>query len=335
MDSQGTSRPAEFDDYGAPRRDRRAPSVVLTVADLALVTATVIAVLVLAFAFGEFGGPTAVRVPLGFLFVFFLPGYALTAALFPYADSTGERQQSERSVNTVDRLVLSVGLSLVLVPVLSVGLTMISQPIELFSVLPAVGGATLAFCGVAAVRRIRVSPRERYFVSPGPTVRSVHGFLRADALNAVLVLALVLSVGGIGAALVTAEDGTTYSEFAVLTGEDGELVADDYPSELSVNESEQFYLEVTNHERETVEYTVVVLLEDMSVDGERAAVTELDRQTVELDHGERTLEEHAFEPPRTGENLRLSYLLYVDDVPEEPTVSTAYRAVHVSLNVTE
>jgi uncharacterized membrane protein len=40
-------------------------------------------------------------------------------------------------------------------------------------------------------------------------------------------------------------------------------------------------------------------------------------------------------PRTTGERLRLQYLLYLDDPPENPTAENAYRSVHHWVNVTE
>lgn len=333
MDS--TSRPAEFDGYGVSRRNDGAPSVRWVLADLVFVTAIVVAILGLALGFDHRGGPMAVRVPLGFLFVFFLPGYALAAALFPRADHEDRNRPSDAvTLTAVERGVLSVGLSLVLVPLLAIGLTMVGQPTELLSVLATVGGFTVSLAALAAVRRFRLPPAERFHVSPGPTVDSTVGFLRADALNVVLVLVLVLAVGGIGAALMTAENGTTFTEFAVLAeSEDGNLSAADYPAELTTGETERFHVAIENYEHRPVEYTVVVLLEDVGQDGEPVTATELDRFGVELAHGDRTVEEHAFEPRRTGEGLRLSYLLYVGDVPAEPTPANADQSTHVMLDV--
>jgi len=43
---------------------------------------------------------------------------------------------------------------------------------------------------------------------------------------------------------------------------------------------------------------------------------------------------HEVTPTMTGENLRLAYLVYEGDPPQNPTTENAYRHVHVWVNVT-
>jgi uncharacterized membrane protein len=336
MDSQDSSRPTEFDAHGGDGRTEQSGSLLWTLLDLLLVVVLAAVTLGLAYVFGEQGGPLAVRVPLGFLFVFVLPGYALAGALFPATSSSTPEFGTTITLSSLERGVLSVGLSLVLVPLVSIALTMFSISLGLYSVLFSLGTLTIALSMLAAVRRLKTPPAERYSVNPRPAVESTIAFLRADAVNAVLAVSLVLAVGGVGAALVTAEDATTYTEFAVLGDDgDGEPTAGAYPTELSVGETEPLHVEIANHERQAVEYTVVVLVEEFTADGERIAASEYERFTVELDHAERTVVEHQFEPVRSGENVRLSYLLYLDGVPAEPTPANAHRSTHLTLTVTE
>lgn len=336
MDSQDSPRPTEFDAYGRDRGTEQSGTILWTVLDLLLVVALAALTLGLGFVFGERGGPLAVRVPLGFLFVFVLPGYALAGALFPATNSSTTKFGTRITLSSLERGVLSVGLSLVLVPLVSIALTMVTISIGLYSVLFSLGMLTIVFSALAAVRRLRTPPSERYSVDPRPAAGAAIAFVRADALNAVLAVSLLLAVGGVGAALVTAEDASTYTEFAILGDDgDGEPTAGAYPTELSVGETEPLHVEIANHERQSVEYTVVVLVEEFTADGERIAASEYDRFSVELGHAERTVVEHRFEPLRSGENIRLSYLLYLDGVPAEPTVANAHRSTHLTLTVTE
>src|SRR5512136_1855199 len=62
-----------------------------------------------------------VRVPLGLVMVLFLPGYTLIAALFPRKDD----------LDGIERLALSLGLSIAVVPLIGLGLNYTSWGIRL------------------------------------------------------------------------------------------------------------------------------------------------------------------------------------------------------------
>jgi hypothetical protein len=80
-------------------------------------------------------------------------------------------------------------------------------------------------------------------------------------------------------------------------------------------------------------YTVVVQLERVGADGSVVDRVELDRLSATVGAGERWTRRHAVTPPTTGENLRLSYLLFVGDAPAEPTRADARHATHLWVTV--
>jgi uncharacterized membrane protein len=122
-------------------------------------------------------------------------------------------------------------------------------------------------------------------------------------LTWLLAGALVLSLGGVAyVAMTPGQAGDPYTEFYVL-GPNG--TASDYPANLSVGESGSFVVGITNHERRTVTYTVV-----LRSDGET-----LETRSVDLaDEG--TWEE-PFTVTREREGIqRLRILLYTGASPD-------------------
>ena len=324
----------EFDASGVGQSSLTATAHAL--ADLVLVALLTGLTVGLAVYYGEQGGPGAVRVPLGFLFVFFLPGYALTSALFPRKSAIGARPASGEILTGLERVVLAVGLSLALVPLVGLGLTLLSQPIGLHAVLLTLGVLTVGGAVVAAVRRLRILPRERFSISPRRTLAGIVQYSTANRLNVLLVFAIVLTAAGIGVAVVDSGEGDSYTEFSILSeDDDGELSAGDYPAEFTAEEPETLHVQVTNHEHRAVEYTVVVLLEDLDEDGDVSEREHLDRFTFDLGHGEQLVHEHEVEPTMTGENLRLTYLLYSGDVHENPAIENASLSTHLPVTVDE
>lgn len=306
------------------------------VIDLLLVTALAL-LTVAASTYGEQTGLSLLRIPLGFLFVFFLPGYALTSALFP---SREDVHIGAVSVSSVERFVFSIGLSIAIVPLVSIGLTMVSVSIRPQTVLVSLSGVVVLCASLATIARFRLAPIDRFHVAPRKYVGAGIGYVTASRLNLVLVFAIVLSVSSVGFLVATAENGETYTEISLMEMDEdgGELVVTEYPQDIALNDSETFYVDITNKERRNVEYTGVVMIQNLTQPGQTGAVVEtaeLDRFTVQLDHGEQTVYEHDFQPTEPGEDLKLTYLLYLGEPPAEPTPKNAYRSVHIAIDVNQ
>jgi uncharacterized membrane protein len=62
---------------------------------------------------------------------------------------------------------------------------------------------------------------------------------------------------------------------------------------------------------------------------------ELTRFTSTIPPGETQRERVTIEPTMTGDDLRLSFLLYHSNVPEEPTQESAYRNLHLWISVAD
>ncbi|PXF56444.1 MAG: hypothetical protein C4B59_16880 [Candidatus Methanogaster sp.] len=120
--------------------------------DLALVIALTFACIL--FVLAPRLNETPVRVVLGLLLVLFLPGYSLVAALFPRsADLDG-----------VERVALSFGLSIAIVPLIGLGLNYTQYGIRLVPVLLGLSVFTILLALAACVRREMVSEAERFVV---------------------------------------------------------------------------------------------------------------------------------------------------------------------------
>ena len=299
--------------------------------DLLIVGAVTIGALVSSLVVGF--ADSTVRVVLGLVFVLFAPGYAVVSLLVPATDlETGSR------VTVTERVVLSIGLSVIVVPLVGIALSYTGWGIQPAAVLSAVGVLTLLLLLLAGIRRYRIPPSRRYGRSGAGVVGRLHDRVvvprnrRETVLNAVIAVGLVVAVLGVGLALATTDSGERYTEFYLLSEdpETGELVADELPAELTVGESAELHVGIGNNEQTEMEYTVVTQLQ--RVDGSVTDRTELDRFELTLEDGETRKQAHAIEPTMEGE-LRVAYLLYVDDPPEEPTEDDAYRSVHFWIDV--
>ncbi len=217
--------------------------------------------------------------------------------------------------------------------------------IGLTPVVLSVGGLTLLLTVLAVLRRRSVPPSKRFAVPFQEWLRSARsspfgtGSRSELALNVVLAVSVLVAASGVVYALATPRQGAAHTEMYLLTeNESGDLVADGYPQEFTTGEEEPFYLGISNHEHETVQYTVVVQLQRTDPGaGELQVVerNELGRFDVTLVDGETWRDRRVFQPQTTGNNLRLTYLLYRGEAPETATRANAYRTVDLKIDVSE
>jgi uncharacterized membrane protein len=311
---------------------------------------------------------TPLRVVFGLPFVLFVPGYALIAALFPEAgaspvdDDTSEsaEEAGDRSgIDGIERTALSFGLSIAVVPLIGLVLNFTPWGIRLVPILASVSGFTLIAVAVAAVRR-RDLPEEERFRVPyrGWAAAGREELFEPDnrgdaALNVLLVFSILLATASVGYAVAVPKGGEQFTELYLLTETDeGELVADDYPTEFVRGESRSLVVGIGNREHDTVEYTLIGTLQRVEIRRAGNASTndttgpgnvsvsvleerEIARFDPELDHNETWRRQHDVTPTLAGDRLRLTYLLYRGAPPEDPGVDDAYREVHLWVNVSE
>jgi uncharacterized membrane protein len=348
-------------------------------ADLAAVTVGVLLTLGAVFLPGV--NETPLRVVFGLGFVLFFPGYAFIAALFPETGATPTRtesapadsepaaddkpapvsgttaatevetatpEQDDRSgdgIDGIERVALSFGLSIAIVPLIGLALNFTPWGIRLAPIAVSIAGFTLVSVAVAAQRRQALPPDEQFHVPYRQWLAAARTELfepesQTDtALNILLAASVILAVGSVGYAVAVPSQGEAFTEFYLLTeNTDEELVADEYPENLTVGESESLVVGIENNEYAPREYTVVVQLQTVTTQGNTTTVTErteLDRFSTNLAHNETYRERHSIIPSRSGENLRGKYLLYDEAVPETPSAETAYRDLHLWVTVEE
>ena len=298
-------------------------------------------------------------------FVLFAPGYALVAFTFP--ERYGSRSASlesdrnplrewaadQQGLSPLGRFTLSIGVSIVLVPLTALVLNFVTG-IYLLPLLLAVSAETVAFALLALVARSRLPSAERFTprpsalfgrdaARPGGQPTLVGGGSSSSALTRSMGVLLVVSVialfGSVAfaAALpmagIPAPQTTDFTEFYLTTqNESGDYVMTDLPHQFSPGQSQPVYVTISNDEGEDVQYTVVAKLqqvEDGEVTGEQR-LTSFSRQVPE----DRTVHvRHDLQPQTTGSNIRVVYLLYKGDAPSDPTQENAYRSTRLWITV--
>lgn len=297
---------------------------------------------------------TPVGAVAGFVYVLFLPGYALVSALLPRSTvSTSEGDLADHAsshgrsdVTGLQRALLSIGMSLVLVPLLGVMVNYSLLDIRPRSMLAVIGAVSLILIVIAAFRRWKLPAEDRFIVRSHGRIKAVRSVLiKTDTvgdrvLSFALIVCVLVAAGSLGYVASAPESDESFTGFYILTeNEAGVLTAHDYPTEFTSGSSEPLYIGVENHENRPVEYSVVVLTQQVA-QGRSSAARILDQQRVgryqvRVDSGQRWIAKYELRPQTVGQHQRLQLLLYKGPVPPTPKVKNAYREVHLWINVTK
>lgn len=286
---------------------------------------------------------------LGSFVLFFAPGYVLVAALFPGAGTETSRQARSVSdslsgpLTLGERLVLSFGASVALIPVLGLALALASLPYSLTVVTSTL--AVLATLGavIAWLRRIRL-PRERRFgLALGKWGRDLYAFLAGgssitSAVNIILAVSILVALGAVTYAVAVPQPSPGHTNFGLVTQNEttGEYVSSGYPTNMTQNEPADLVVQIENQHRESREYTVVAELQQVRTGDERIEVLterEVARFQVEAESGETVHRPHTIQPQQAGDDLRLAYYFYRGEAPENPSAATADENLYLWTNV--
>lgn len=161
---------------------------------------------------------------------------------------------------------------------------------------------------------------------------------QSAALNALLVAAVLLAVAGIGYTAAVSEGNHRYTEFYLLTeNESGDLVAQDYPESIEAERPNGFHVGIENHGGNETRYSVVVKLQRTLVDNGTPEVLDEEvvaSESVNVAPNRQELRSVNVTPEMRGSQMRLVFLLYRGDPPEQPSMANAYHETHLWVNVT-
>ncbi|MCL0078663.1 DUF1616 domain-containing protein, partial [Dehalococcoidia bacterium] len=225
------------------------------------------------------------RIILGLPFILFLPGYTLIAALFP----------KKSGLDTGERVALSFGLSIAVVPLIGLVLNYTPWGIRLYPILLSLTFFIAAMSVIGWYRRRRLPEQEKLNLILNLSLQES----RLDrALSIVLILAVVGAIGTLAHVIASPRVGERFTEFYIL-GPEGK--AEGYPAELTVGEEGQVILGITNREHEIMGYEIKI-----KVDG----ILERRIGPVELAHKEGWQEEVGFVLQEPGEDQKVQFILY-------------------------
>lgn len=188
---------------------------------------------------------STLRTILGLPFILFFPGYVLISFLFP----------EEQPLDKIERIALSFGLSIAITPLIGLLLNYIWK----ISLVPILYSQTLfifVFSLLAYLRRNTIPLEERFSIYLEINPPDWQSYDIIDKALVVATVGLLIASGGLAYHIATTpRTGERFTEYYVL-GPDG--MADNYPTNLTVNESGHVILGAINREHREMDYLMVV-----------------------------------------------------------------------------
>jgi len=248
------------------------------------------------------------RMALAILFLLFFPGYVLIAALFPRRDS----------LDAIERVALSFGLSIAIVSLIGLALDHTSWGIRLNPVVVSTVGFVLITSLAAMYRRQSLPQEARFSIGIHISLPQVHQASKLDRFLAILfVLSILATLGALVYVVVAPKAGERFTEFYVLGSEE---IAEKYPEHLVVGQQGEVTLGIVNREQEDMSYLIEVRIDDE--EGQETG-------PIILARDEKWEGKVTFVATRAGEAQRVEFRLYKGDESEP------YLDLHLWLDVEE
>lgn len=256
---------------------------------IAIVVITLILFPVIAFTTGP------LRIALGLLFIIFFPGYTLLSTLFPKQDDLGN----------VERLALSLGLSIAIVPLIGLILNFTPWGIQLYPIAISIAIFIIVTSGVGWYRQRKLPEANRFSITIKASLPNWTGMNKLDkGLSISLVVAIVAALACLGYVVATPKQSEKFTEFYILNIEGK---AEDYPSQVALGEPVNIIIGVTNNEYELASYRVSI-----TIDGVENSQVYIGT----LAHKEKWEERVSFIPQVARENSKVEFYLYKNNDTE-------------------
>jgi uncharacterized membrane protein len=254
---------------------------------------------------------TIIRTILGIPMVLFIPGYVLITVLFPKKDD----------LETIERIALSFGLSIAVVPLIGLGLNFTPFGIRLIPILISLCIYAIILIYVAIYRRRKLPEDDQFSVQFHNIYDIVNKEIdvqnRTDKiLTVILIFSIILALGALIYVVTVPKIGEKFTEFYIL-GPEGK--ADNYPTELKLNSSTTLMTGLVNHEYSLVNYTIQIILDKDVLLSEK----------LMLNHNETWQNNMTFVPDKVGNDEKLELLLF-----KENNFTVPYRELHLWVNTT-
>ena len=291
------------------------------------------------------------KIVLGLLFLLFIPGYLLLLVLFP-------TKKTDKGIDFIERIALSFGISLAIVAITGIAIISTTGKIQLESALLAIFIFEISIGVISIYRWFKTKPYERLVLSIDLSLFKSKSKLDKILVSILIILILVTTMVFIFV-ITTPRSDEKYTVFNILTSDRS---ITNYPHNISAGEKTKIIIGITNHEYQTINYTIEVWLINQTITFDESTKENIisyndawfmDKINISLNHNNKNIEKewesqweynYTFNITKKGENLKLAFLLYktptdnfdyIKDYRDiiEQKINNSYKELHLSINV--
>jgi uncharacterized membrane protein len=278
-----------------------------------------------------------VRIIFAIPLALFIPGYLIMLVFFPKRGDIGE----------IERLILSIGLSVAIIPLIGLLLNFSPWGIRLDPLVALMIIFILLMIIFARYRQISIPREDQYSLSCDP----IAGIFKKDAdsgelssgdrIRSIILITGICCAIGITAFIVTIpKHDESFTEFYLL-GPSG--MAFDYPTDIIPGTIYPLQIGVANHEFQNITYTVEIwAIPEQLISGDTKPaglpILRLDQIRMTLGRNETRIIPYNLTINAMGYN-RIDFLLFNESYTREKSVgldqiNASYRDLHVWINTT-
>lgn len=290
------------------------------------------------------------RITLGLPFILFIPGYILVFTLFP-------NKKTDKGIDTIERIALSLGLSIAIVPLIGLGLNYTPFGIRLEPILSSLFLFNILIGAIGIYRWYKTPKKDRFTISLDLSFPASENKLD-KALTIILIIVIIIAIVALIYIIVTPKIGEQFTEFYLL-GPSGN--ASGYPQNLTLGQNANVIIGIANHEYKTINYTIEIwLINQTNIQNKTTNNTTTiynhmwfqKKITIDLRHSPIDIEEpwkpqwehnYSFNIDQKG-TYKLAFLLYKEPTDSyskkidynnlaEQKLEDAYRELHLWINV--
>jgi len=288
-----------------------------------------------------------VRIVLGLPLILFIPGYVLIFTLYPTI-------KTDKGIDIIERIALSFGLSIAIVPLIALGLNYTPWGIRLQPLLLSLFIFIIGVGSIAVYRWTKTNTSERFTISLDLSLPKSKNKLD-KALTIILVASIIIAVVSLVYVIIAPKAGEKFTEFYLLNTQ---RRAENYPTNLTLGEEASVIIGIENHEYQPITYTIEVWLINQTIVYNNTTQKNetlythawfMNAVTVKLEYAPVESEavwkpqweyNYTFNINQKGEHLKLMFLLfttptdtynhdidYKDIIVEK--ITNAYRETHI------
>jgi len=291
------------------------------------------------------------KIVLGLLFLLFIPGYLLLFVLFP-------TKKTDKGIDFIERIALSFGISLAIVALTGIAINYTAGKIQSESALLSIFIFEISIGVISIYRWFKTIPDERLVLSIDLSLFKLKGKLDKILIIILIILILVTTTLFIFV-ITTPRFNEKFTVFNILASDRN---ITNYPHNISTGEKATIIIGVTNHEYQTINYTIEVWLINQTITFNESTKENIisynnawfmDKINISLDHTDKNTEKewesqweynYTFNITKKGENLTLAFLLYKTPTDSfdytkdykdiiEQKIDISYEELHIWITV--